>query len=124
MKGSVKIMLSHDYCHFEIALSKDGELTEAGVNDLRKSAQRLADEAVRQYKAAKEMAQNREQAVYDRKRYLDEIGRIEAVPESERNATQVAILKHHQDGEWEKQFDFDYDYDEDDEAPDFDDDEA
>ena len=44
MEASVKIMRSYDYNHFEICLSDDCEDLKA-VNELRKSAQRLADEA-------------------------------------------------------------------------------
>ena len=54
MGASVKIMLSHDYCHFEVALSSDAAVTPVQVNVMRKKAQFLADEAVRQYKLAKE----------------------------------------------------------------------
>ena len=46
-KGSVKIMLSYDYCHFEIALASDEEMELKEINEMRKDAQRLADEAVR-----------------------------------------------------------------------------
>lgn len=51
--ASVKIMLSYDYCHFEICLSTDEEVTLERVDNLRKEAQRLADKAVNQYQIAK-----------------------------------------------------------------------
>ena len=113
MKGSVKVMLSYDYCHFEVALSSDDHLTLEEVNALRKEAQRLADEAVRQYKKAKDMAYRRENVPYERARYLEEIERIAAIPEQDRTPEQQAKLKAHEDGEWEKQFDYSYDYEED-----------
>jgi hypothetical protein len=56
-KGSVKIMLSYNYCHFEVALASDEEMTLEQIDNLRKDAQRLADKAVRQYQVAKERAE-------------------------------------------------------------------
>jgi len=121
MKGSVKIMLSYDYSHFEVALSSDKDLDAKGVNDLRKTAQRLADEAVRQYKKAKEKAALRDRGQIERQYFLNDIKHIERIPENERTPDQLAMLKQYQDENWEAQFDHDYDYDEDDDEPDFDD---
>lgn len=53
-KASVKVMLSYDYCHFEICLSSDNDMTLDQVDNLRKDAQRLADKSVSQYKKAQE----------------------------------------------------------------------
>jgi len=50
MGASVKIMLSHDYCHFEVSKSTDDNITDKEINQMRKDVQKLADEAVRQYK--------------------------------------------------------------------------
>jgi hypothetical protein len=49
MQASVKVMRSYDYCHFEVCLSLDKEMTLGEINNMRKDAARLADEAVRQY---------------------------------------------------------------------------
>lgn len=113
MKGSVKIMLSYDYSHFEVALSSDQEMDAKGVNALRKTAQRLADEAVRQYKVAKENAALRERGRIERQYFLDDIKHIERIPEGERTPEQAAMLKQYQDENWEAQFEHDYDYDDD-----------
>ena len=43
MSASVKIMLSYDYCHFEVSISSDAN-TVVAANELRKAAQRLADD--------------------------------------------------------------------------------
>jgi len=64
MSTSVKIMLSYDYCHFEVCKSTDEELTNNQTNELRKDVQRLADEAVRQYKVAKNQAARRQESEY------------------------------------------------------------
>ena len=115
--ASVKIMLSYDYCHFEVALSLSGDETQGeqfhlkAVNELRKQAQRLADEAVRQYKHAKMMAKSRSSAGTG----LEfEVERIKRIPETERTSEQVAIMKSWEDGTWAEQFDYNY---EDDELP-------
>jgi hypothetical protein len=119
MRGSVKIMLSYDYSHFEVALSSDNDLDVKGVNSLRKTAQRLADEAVRQYKKAKENAALRDRGKIERQYFLEDIKHIERIPEGERTVEQIAMLKQYQDENWEAQFNHDYDYDDDDFDDDF-----
>ena len=109
-KGSVKIMLSYDYNHFEICLSSDNEMGIGQVNELRKDAQRLADEAVRQYKVAKERAAHNLR--YDKEQFLNKIEVIKNTPANLRSIESVAMLKHYEDTEWQKQFET-YDYDDD-----------
>ena len=113
--SQVRVMLSYDYNHFEVALSTE-EYPDLTPNQLRKRAQRLCDEAVRQYQKAKEVAARRAGAEYERDRYLQEIARIEALDEADRTVRDLAMLKQYQDEEWEKQFEYEYDY-EDDELP-------
>lgn len=110
MEASVKVMLSYDYNHFEVLLSAECENLKA-VNELRQSAQRLADEAVRQYKLAKEMASKREGAEYDKQNFLKHIASIQEKPEGERTVNEMAILKQYENEDWEDQFDYSYDYD-------------
>lgn len=113
--SQVRVMRSYDYNHFEVALSTE-EYPDLTPNQLRKRAQRLCDEAVRQYQKAKEMARKRAEATYERAAYLREIERIEALEEADRTVGQVAMLKQHQDEDWEARFEYPYDY-EDDELP-------
>lgn len=113
MKASVKIMLSYDYSHFEIALSRDEDLDIAGVNELRKTAQRLADEAVRQYKKAKEMAEKRLNSKYERSAFLREIEEIQKRPAQECSVRELAMMREYSDGKWEERFNHAYDYDDD-----------
>ena len=61
----VKVMLSYDYNHFEVCLSVDENATLKEINERRKEAQRLCDEAVRQYKIAKVKAEKRTQLSYE-----------------------------------------------------------
>lgn len=96
---SVKVMRSHDYCHFEVVLTHQAQginypgFTAVEVDDLRKTAARLADKAVEQYKIAKDNAQ---QIIYDERKLSslnDEAREIEQKPESERTPQEQAKLK-------------------------------
>lgn len=113
MNASVKIMLSYDYNHFEIALSEECEDLQA-VNELRKAAQRLADEAVRQYRIAKEMEVKRNNAEFQKKDFEGRIFMIKDKPKGERTVDEMAKLKQYEDETWAAQFDYPYDYDDDD----------
>ena|SRR4030067_1625475 len=116
MAASVKIMLSYDYCHFEICKSSDENMTDAQINDMRKDCQRLADEAVRQYKVAKSKASQRVQAKYDKEHFVRTCEAIEQKPEGERTINEVAMLKQLKDENWEARFDYNYDYEDDSET--------
>lgn len=98
MSASVKIMLSYDYCHFEICLGSDRDMCD--VDELRKSAQRLADKAVHQYKIAKRVAEKNLQDDYHRRSLESEVKMIEArVPEEKRTPEMLAKIKALQDQE-------------------------
>jgi hypothetical protein len=120
-KGSVKIMLSYDYCHFEIALASDEEMTLKQIDEMRKDAQRLADKAVKQYQTAK--------SDISRRYYLKgEAGRLELkvnaikenYPKSEWTPDQKSAVKTFEDIQFRlsKQYDYDDDWDYDDECED------
>ncbi|OGF05224.1 MAG: hypothetical protein A2W00_04565 [Candidatus Eisenbacteria bacterium RBG_16_71_46] len=79
--ATVKIMRSYDYCHFEVQLGSDENLTLEEINDLRKQAALLVDEAVRQYKIAKKKEQARTQHEWETERLLERIQAIERKPE-------------------------------------------
>ena len=74
--STVRILLSHDYCHFEVSKVIEGVMDDHGtvmhvtnkeIDDTRKDCQRLADKAVGQYKKAKTEAAARTQ--YSSERY-------------------------------------------------------
>lgn len=111
MSASVKVMLSYDYCHFEVSKSTDDSVTDAQINEMRKDVQRLADEAVRQYTLAKRLADR--SSSQEKAMFLRKIDAISRKPENEWSIEEKAIMKHYQDEEWEKQF-RPYDYDDDD----------
>ena len=112
--ASVKVMRSHDYCHFEIVLGTAQDtnnpipLTNGMVDDLRKAAARLADKAVEQYKTAKSAKERRDA--------LQQAWRLERAlktSESDRTPEEKAIIKYSQDAAFASRFNYDYedDYD-------------
>ena len=111
MQASVKIMLSYDYNHFEVCLSSDSEMDDMAVNELRKTAQRLADEAVRQYKVAKKKAELALRLEAERKYLKEEVNSFSLMPESELTAEQRAKRKALEDEAYWNQAEYDYDDD-------------
>jgi len=98
--ASVKVMRSHDYCHFEVNLGSNEPLDTAGVDAMRKEAARLADKAVEQYKIAKENAQKLESEGRSRSYAVARAEHIRAMPEGERSPDQQAELKAFDDANW------------------------
>ena len=100
-------MRSHDYCHFEVNLSAtlDGPVEShvQTVDDLRKTAARLADKAVEQYKAAKLAAER-----LDTVNTEWALSRASQTPEAERTAEQKAVVKYHSDAAFRAKFDYNY----------------
>lgn len=115
--ASVKVMLSYDYSHFEASMSleNEGGLLMSEIDEARKSCQRLADKAVNQYKKAKQMAANRSDGEFKMQNFESQCKKIMQKPEGERTINEVAMLKRHQDEDWQAQFDYRYDYEDDDE---------
>jgi len=117
MSASVKVMLSYDYCHFEVSKSTDENLSDKEINNMRKDVQRLADEAVRQYKIAKDRAANRTDGKYQIQNFIAQCERALKKPEGERTINEVAMLKRFSDEKWQEKMEreWDYDYEEDEE---------
>ena len=94
--ASVKVMRSHDYCHFEVALAASVECPPDSpewfqqVDNLRKNAARLADKAVTQYKVAKDARQS-EDSSWGSMLYAAK--QAERTPESERTPEEQAAIK-------------------------------
>lgn len=116
-QATVKVMRSHDYCHFEVSLSTsdDPEQTPISlpeIDELRKSAARLADKAVEQYKIAKLWATKNLtttiSAKFDRLKKLAEIAM--ETPEPEQMPEERAIIKAMADMRYEARR---YDYQDD-----------
>jgi hypothetical protein len=80
--------------------------------------QRLADEAVRQYKIAKERAAKRNDGEYKMQNFVSQCEKALQKPEGERTVNEVAMLKRYSDENWQQQFEreWDYDYEDDEET--------
>lgn len=113
MDSYVKVLRSYDYNHFEFCIPLDEKATIKERNEVRKIAERLADEAVRQYIMAKKMAEFRLNSQYHKDQFLDEIKRIENKPNGIRTVNDLAMLKQFEDETWESQFEYPYDYEDD-----------
>ena len=109
-------MRSHDYCHFEVALSADltglnsEEMTPA-VDEMRKIAARLADKAVEQYKVAKANAARLLGESNARQYLTQRMDTVRAIPEGERTVNQQAELKAFDDQAYHASRPYDYEDD-------------
>lgn len=113
--ASVKVMRSYDYCHFEVCLSTTLNGLENGpaaVDELRKTAARLADKAVEQYKVAKANAEWRSNINFSKEELAAGVARIlKDVPESERTPEQKAKIKKLSDeAYWARRYDYEDDW--------------
>lgn len=117
--ASVRVMRSHDYCHFEVVLGTDADelITLPGarqslgtdqVDALRKTAARLVDKAIEQYKVAKanfaKCEADKNQREYQRQR----AEKLRAIAETDRTPEQAAELKAHEDAVFHRMRRYDY----------------
>lgn len=113
MDSYVKVLRSYDYNHFEFCIPIADDATVKERNEARKDAERLANEAVRQYIIAKKMAEFRLNSQYEKEQFLNEIKRIKDKPNGIRTVNDLAVLKQYNDKKWESQFEYLYDYEDD-----------
>lgn len=108
-KATVRVMNSHDYSHFEVVLGSDEELTLAEINKLRIQAQKLVDEAIRQYKAKKEHESRLSNLSFEYERLKKEVAHIkDNYREDERTPEQRAKIKALDDHEYiARQYEYD-----------------
>lgn len=110
--ASVRVMRSHDYCHFEVVLGAAdypmSGITTKDVDDLRKEAMRLADKAVDQYATAKRNLQLLDDERREHEWEKHRIEAIRAMPEHERSAKDAAALKAFDDLSFKSRPRYDY----------------
>jgi len=112
--ASVKVMLSHDYSHFEASMSLENEegLSLKDIDEARKNCQRLADKAVGQYKTAKSEANKMTATSYERQQLEKEVREIRVSKgEDEWTVLDRAKVKALEDYQYQTM----YDYNDDDE---------
>ena len=110
-KASIKVMNSYDYSHFEAFLASDKTMTIEEINGMRKVSQRLVDEAIRQYKKAKEMAIGKNNLRWERENLERQVETINKKPKSEWTSEEKVKVKLIADEDWASQFDYDYEDD-------------
>lgn len=110
--ATVKIMRSHDYCHFESSIQIEGEnITLTDIDNARKDCQRLCDKAVGQYITAKNESANRASNSRERMNLENEVSGIKAT-KSEQQYTPLDKAKIKALDDWNHQNRYDYDDDE------------
>ena len=121
--ASVKVMRSHDYCHFECQLGAainaepDSHLWIDSVDELRKNAARLVDYAVEQYIQAKNHRCFGES--YTVGQAQEVVLRLREKPEHELTVEEKARLKDAKDLLWraDREYDYQDDWNQDEDAP-------
>lgn len=75
--ATVKVMLSYNYCHFEVSKQIEGEeITQTDIDNARKDCQRLADKAESQYRTAKTEESKRANSSSERTQLQREVAQI------------------------------------------------
>jgi hypothetical protein len=113
--ASVKVMRSHDYCHFEVNLSSSSANSVEAVDELRKAAARLADKAVAQYRIAKVNAQRILGERNQRQYLIERMGRLKETSEDQLTPEEKAELKAYKDAIYvaNRPYDYEDDWDQD-----------
>ena len=114
-RGSVKVMRSYDYCHFEVQLASDEIKTIAEIDAMRKEAARLVDKAVKQYAEFKGFLAWKTSTKFGRGVATERAKEIKVRPESEWTSEEKATVKLASDIEFWRSREYDYqdDWDED-----------
>lgn len=110
--ATVRVMKSHDYCHFEIVLGLSAEpgvlYPFETVDNLRKAAARMADKAVEQYKVKKRSLMRQENSVMMRDTLRAKADGYLKIPEADRTPDEQATIKAYQDHVYEANRPYDY----------------
>lgn len=106
--ASVRVMRSYDYCHFEVVLSSSGANTVEAVDQLRKTAARLADKAVKQYAVMQEHVSTNWTRNMELERLYARKAEVEQIPEADRTPEQQAVLTECQNRTFRLRREYDY----------------
>jgi hypothetical protein len=120
---TVRVLKSYDYCHFEVLLvgnaaaldlTADTPIPVEEIDELRKTAARLADKAVEQYKLKKRAIEVG--SGYSTKLLREEVAEIKAMPEQEWTPEEKASVKRLGDIEHAAQYDYQDEWQQEDET--------
>ena len=106
--ATVKVMLSHDYNHFESSICIENEegLAVKEIDNARKDCARLCDKAIRQYKSAKIIIGKRASLSGEKSRLKMEVDRIKEQPKTKWTSEEKATVKVMEDRDWELTWDY------------------
>jgi len=93
LTAKVRVMRSYDYNHFEVEIGSDECKTIDDIDDLRKQAAILVDDAIRQYKIAKKKESARESKEWQYENALARIKGIKSRPKEEWTVEDAALLR-------------------------------
>lgn len=112
--ATVKVMLSHNYNHFEasIALENEDGVTIEDIDAARKDCNRLCDKAIKQYNQAKVVESKRLSLKSEKYNLEREVAEIKTRDESTWSVVDKAKVKTLADHNWNLLWDYDYDDDE------------
>lgn len=111
--ATVKVMLSHNYNHFEasIALENEDGVTVKEIDEARKDCNRLCDKAIKQYNVAKVMESKRASLANEKTNLEREVAEIKKKDVELWSVIEKAKVKALEDHEWNLQWDYDDDED-------------
>ena len=111
--ATVKVMLSHNYNHFETSICLENEtgLSVDEINEARKDCMRLCDKAIKQYNDAKVIASRMLSLKSEKAQLEREVQAIKERDEKEWTVVEKAKVKALSDHKWEMQWDYDDDFD-------------
>jgi hypothetical protein len=107
--ATVKVMLSHNYNHFEasIALENENGVSVEDIDNARKDCNRLCDKAIKQYNVAKQMELKRANLRSEKSQLEREVSEIKSRDKSSWTVTEKAKVKALEDHDWELRWDYD-----------------
>lgn len=111
--ATVKVMLSHNYNHFEasIALGNENGVTIGDIDSARKDCNRLCDKAIKQYNQAKVVESKRLSLASEKFNLEREVKEIKTRDESTWSVVDKAKVKTLADHNWDLLWDYDDDQD-------------
>lgn len=109
--ATVKVMLSHNYNHFEasIALENESGVSVEDIDHARKDCNRLCDKAIKQYNIAKSMELKRVNLASEKRALEREVAEIKQRDQETWSVTDKAKVKALEDHNWELRWDYDDD---------------
>lgn len=109
--ATVKVMLSHNYNHFEasIALENESGVSVEDIDNARKDCNRLCDKAIKQYNVAKLMESKRASLSNERRNLEHEVAEIKQKDKETWSVIEKAKVKALEDHNWNIQWDYDDD---------------